>query len=111
MISFGASKQESRPERVEVWTPEQKQLFAALQPIIRQGLGRPVPAYPGQMYVPRLPEEEAYFRAVSTLYPAYQEASPARQAALQTVLGGRPPYEVGPEWAEQYSSKPSDLLI
>jgi hypothetical protein len=61
-----------------------------------------VPAYPGQMYVPKTPEEEAYLQAVQTQMGAYTGALPTRQAALQQVLSGQVPYQVGPEWAEQY---------
>ena len=92
-ISFGHQKATQRPEKVEMWTPEQKELFQALAPILRAGITRPAPTYPGQMHVPRTPEEEGYFQGVPE---------------LATFLGGararlrEPSYQITPEATEQF---------
>ena len=59
-ISFGKQESKSEPVQKDVWNPEQLKVFQALWPQIQRGLGK-VPSYPGAMFVPRTPEEEAYF--------------------------------------------------
>jgi len=98
MISFGGSgsKETSQPVRVPMWAPGQEKLFETLWPILQKGISGAAPSYPGQMYVPRTAEEEAY------LGYAAGEGMEARQAALRQILSGEVPYEIGPEWAERY---------
>lgn len=38
-VNIGGSKDESKPQKVNIWTPEQRALFNALMPSIAEGLG------------------------------------------------------------------------
>lgn len=93
MISFGKEKARTEPTRTEVWAPEQQALFKMLAPIIQKGLTEPVAKYPGQMFVPKTPEEEAYLGRV----PGLAEQIAAARGRLR-----QPAYEITPETTEQY---------
>ena len=93
-IGGGKSKSESTPVPVNTWTEEQKAAMKALWEKIGPGLEGPVPSYPGQMYVPKTPEEEAYFQSVSS-------GRGARETALNTLLSGKSAYEINPETTEE----------
>lgn len=92
-ISFGKTKTVSAPSPVSVWSPEQQAVMRTLAPIIQQGLAGPAPAYPGQLYVPPTPEEEAYFKRVPFL---------AEELAQMRARLGRPAFEISPETIEQF---------
>lgn len=92
LFGGGESKTVTTPWKELLWTPEQKKLADLLIQQVFQGLQGPMPEAP-QMYVPKTPAEEQYFDLLS---------GAARSKALQDLLAGRPGYEVGPEWAQQY---------
>jgi len=92
-ISFGKQKATSKPVQLPAWAPEQWGAMRPLAAAIQRGVEQPVPAYPGQMYVPRTPEEEAYFQQVPGV---------AEQIAQARVRLGQPAYEITPETTEQY---------
>jgi len=94
-ISFGGSgsKSKSKPVQLPAWAPEQWGVMSPLAAAIRRGIEQPVPTYPGQMYIPRTPEESAYFQQVPSI---------AEQIAQARVRLGQPAYEVTPETTEQY---------
>jgi len=98
MIQFGMQREKAsaRPWRVDMWAPGQQAAFETLWPILKKGVAGPAPRYPGEMYVPRTEEEEAYLGYTTG------EGMEARRAALGQILSGRVPYEMGPEWAEKY---------
>lgn len=56
----------------------------------------PAPSYPGQMYVPTTEQEQRYFDFVNNL---------AQNKTFSNLLSGEVPYEIGPEWAENYYEK------
>lgn len=67
-ISFGKQESKSEPTQLPTWSPEQQQVFQTLWPKIMEGLGKGgVPSYPGQMSVPRTPEEQNYFNLADPL--------------------------------------------
>lgn len=88
--SFSAPQEKSttQVQKVNWWNPEQEALFKSLYPTISTGVAGPAPSSPN-MYVPRTAEEEAYFNL-------------ARSKAVENMATGTVPYEVGPEYAEQY---------
>jgi len=92
-ISFGRQKASSKPVQLPAWAPEQYAVMTPLAAAIRRGIEQPVPTYPGQMYVPRTPEESAYFQQVPGI---------AEQIAQARTRLGQPAYEVTPETTEQY---------
>lgn len=98
MISFGSSKSSSSPKPVETWTAGQKRIANQMEPIISGGMQGPPPSYPGNMYVPATAQEQAMFGNLATMTGSVSQ----RQAALNQALSGQVPYELGPEWANQY---------
>jgi len=97
-IKFGWGRQNASPEAIDTYSPWQKILEQQLFSNLYSGSSQGVPSYPGEMYVPRTGEDQAYFDWV-------EQSQPARQAALDQILSGKPSYEVGPEWAENYYEK------
>lgn len=97
MISFGggSSKSKSSPKKVDVWNEGQKALWDPLWKTVQEGVNKEVPAYPGQMYVSKTPEEQAYLGSVSG-------GQAGRQTAIDALLSGKVPYDIGPQWAENY---------
>lgn len=102
MITFGtqssSTKSSSTPTRMNMWNSWQEDLFGQMANQAYTGLTKGAPSYPRTMYVPRTPEEQQFFNLSTP--EAYN--LPGRQAALTQVLSGKPNYEVGPEWANQY---------
>lgn len=98
-VGGGSSSESSRPQRVNVWNKQQKQIGKVLGPIIESGLGQPVPRYPGQLYVPTTEAESRYLQSVGQGASGdYASAS----EAVRRALSGKVPYELGPQWAEKY---------
>jgi hypothetical protein len=94
-VSFGGSgsKSKSVPVQLPAWSPQQQAIASTLGSTIQRGLTEPVPAYPGRLYVPRLPEEEAYLSRTPAL---------AEQVAAMRARLGQPAYAITPETTEQY---------
>lgn len=93
MVSIGGGKQESKPERVNVWNKGQKALWDPLWKMAKTGLTSEVPAYPGQMYVPKTAEETAYLNSVPQL---------ANELATSRTAYSKPAFDINPETTEQY---------
>ena len=87
---FGGEKKESKPQRTSVQTPEQEKLLKTLIGQVSDRLG-PAARSP-QMFAPQNETEEQLFGW-------------ARSQAVKDMLQGKVPYEVGPEFAEQYYEK------
>ena len=92
MISFGGSSSSSSPVRVSNWNKQQKDLFAALSPMLMKGLGK-VPSYPRQMYVPETEAETRYLQRAPSIASELAEA----RSRLKD-----PAYQITPETTEQY---------
>lgn len=92
-VSFGSQKAKSRPVQLPAWNPEQQAVMTPLAQAIQRGMTAQVPAYPGQLYVPRTPEEEAYFGQVPGM---------AEEIAQARSRLGQPAYQITPETTEQF---------
>lgn len=91
LFGSGESKSKTSVKRVDMWNPEQQALFKSLfDTISNQGMGA-APRAP-QMWTPRTAEEQNYFNL-------------SRSKAVQNMAKGVVPYQVGPEYAEQYWEK------
>jgi hypothetical protein len=101
MVDFGKSesKSESTPTKVDVWNPQQQELFNKLMGVVG-GMNAPVSSYPRQMYVDRTPEEQAYFNAINSVYGGGNLDQ--RVSAINSVLSGKPAYDINPEITEQF---------
>lgn len=85
---FGGGGSKTKVQRVDTWNPEQKQLFRSLTPLIQQGTSGPAATAP-QMYVPRTAEDQQFLNY-------------ANSQAVKNMATGKVPYQVGPQWAENY---------
>ena len=101
MVSFGSQKSESKPVQLGMYSPEQQETFSNLANVIQTGIGGNVNAYPKSMYVPRTPEEQQYFDIAGSL----PGTADARISALNSVLSGKPAYEINPDISKQYFEK------
>jgi len=97
-FGYGSSNQSSKPDAVNVWTPEQNALFQQLAGVLQGGAAGSVPSYPGQMYVGQTQQDQQYLNWV-------KDNAAARGAAVGQINSGRVPYEIGPEWANKYYSE------
>lgn len=66
-IGGGGNKSSSKPVQVPTQTTSQLEALDILGKKIKEGLTSGVPAYPGNMYVPRTTEESSYFASVPGL--------------------------------------------
>lgn len=95
MVSY-SSGGDSSPKKVRNWNKEQRVLFRAFAPKIMEGLDKGGTNYPKSMFVPELPEEQAYFSKSTEL---------AQQLADYRTRIGQPAYEINPETTEQFYQK------
>jgi hypothetical protein len=79
-----------------MWNKEQRDIFKLLFGFVNPN--QEVPRYPGQMYVPQLPQESPYFQLANQTAGQYQ----SRSQALLTALSGKPAYEINPEISANY---------
>lgn len=66
-ISGGGQKSSTDIKQLPMWTGKQRKLFSSMYPILSEGLTEGVNEYPGNLYVERTPEEEAYLSKIPTL--------------------------------------------
>lgn len=103
MISFGTSggsKQTASagPTRLALWNAEQEKLATPLWGVAAEGLTKPVPSYPGQMYTPELPQETSFINLAgnqANAFGGYQEA-------INRVLSGQAVPNFSPADTEAY---------
>lgn len=87
---FGGSESETKLRKESIYTPEQEQALKQFTETFAN-FG-PAPKAPG-MSVDRTPEEQSFFDWAGGL---------VKSRAMQTMRSGEVPYEVGPEFAEQF---------
>lgn len=85
---FGGAKSETKTIKTPNWNAGQQQIFDLLNAQIQKTGFGPAPTSPNA-YVPRTPEEEQYFKY-------------AQSEAVKNMATGQVPYEVGPEFANQF---------
>lgn len=108
-ISLGGGGQKSRtkPEKVNIWTPEQMQLANQYWGNLYKAVKQPVPRYPGDMYVPTTAAEAAYFLNAPDYSKAVAPLS-SLSSRFATDLGGlranmaQTAFDINPEITEQY---------
>jgi len=89
MSSNSMSPPMSTQQQYPNWNPEQQRMFQQLySSVMRQAGSGEVPTSPN-MFVPRTEEDTQYFDWVNSL-------------AGSRAAAGKPLYDVGPEWAENY---------
>lgn len=88
LFGSGESKTKTTTKQYPNWNPEQQELFKSLVPMIQSGAQTPAAAAP-QMYVPQTAQDKQYFDW-------------AKSQAVKNMATGVVPYQVGPEYAEQY---------
>lgn len=103
MIQLGSSStkessnqsQFSFPIKIDTWTPEHWDQFRKIAGITSAGLEGPATAYPGEMYTPKTPEEQAYLTATTGI-------GGTRSDALERAFTGQSAYDINPEATEQF---------
>lgn len=88
LFGSGESKSKTTTKQMRNWNPEQEALFKSLVPMIQTGMQTPAAAAP-QMYVPQTAQDQQYFNW-------------SKSQAVKNMATGKVPYQVGPEYAEQY---------
>jgi len=95
MLGLGGATSSTSTKKQNIYTPEQQKLLDTLAKQTQKGLTSGVTAYPGEMYTPLSDIENQYLSSVSA-------TTPARASAFESLLSGKPAYEINPATTEAY---------